>query len=95
MVVHADHHRNEDDRVVEQMKFHAGNIKLDETHRNRRATKVLPDEDLRLQDRVFYVVPELDAERDHPPFIRQPLESFAERPETDQHNQGISIMKRL
>ena len=70
VVVHADNHRNENDRVIEEVKFYTGNIKLDETHRNRRAPKVLADEDLSLQDRVFYVVPELDAEGDHPPFVR-------------------------
>lgn len=57
--VHAQHHRDEDDRVVKQVQLDAGNPQLHETYWHGRAKQVVSEDGLRLQQRMLDMVPEL------------------------------------
>ena len=95
VVVHPDHHRDEDDRVVEEVKLDAWNPDLRDAQGHGRAEQVLPQDGLRLKKRVLDVVPELNAERDRPPGQGAALESAAHRPDADEHDQGVGVMQQL
>ena len=97
MVVHADHHRNEHDRVVEKVYFDAKLWKqqLQKTDRHRRAEPVVMCKRLPLQNEVLEVMPELDHERDGPPLTRSSGEAFSQRPDPDQHHERVTVVQRL
>ena len=58
MPVHRDHHRDEHDRVVDQVQLQPGNHELGKTHGHRRAEKVLSDDHLSLKQRMLDVLHE-------------------------------------
>ena len=67
VVVHRDHHRDEDDGVVEEVQLDARHPQLHDARRHRAAEEVVADDRLHLQQAVLDVVEELDPERDRPP----------------------------
>src|ERR1043165_6158331 len=48
-----------------------------------------------LQHRVLDVMPELDYERDGPPFTRRSGKTFAQRPDADEHHDRIAVVQHL
>ena len=84
VVVHRDHHRNEDDRVVEEMQLDARHPQLQQAGRHRPAQQVLAENRLPLQQRVLDVMEELNPERQHPPeTIDLAGETGAQRPQAE------------
>src|SRR5690606_31605587 len=83
MVIDPDDHRDEDQRVVDEVELHARDEELRDADRDGRVEEVLPDQCLALQKRVLDVVPELDAEGDHPPGAGTAHETRAEHPDAD------------
>src|SRR5262245_44094784 len=96
VVVHRDHHRNEHDGVVEHVQLYARHPVLNETRWNRTTEKIVPGDRLRLQQRMFDMVKELDPERDRPPApIELASKTGPKEPETDEHDQRIPVMQSL
>jgi archaeosine synthase beta-subunit len=96
MVVHADHHRNEYDRVVEEMQFDAWEPQLQNARRNRPSEQVVPDRRLNNQQQVFDVMPELNAERNRPPAaICHAGKPGPERPQPNQHHERIAVVENF
>ena len=67
VVIHRDHHRDEDDRVVEEVQLDARHPQLQDARRHRPAEQVLAEQVLPLQQEVLDVMKELDRQRDGPP----------------------------
>src|SRR5882762_7786517 len=67
VIVHADDHRHEDDRVVREVQLEPRNEKLNDGGRDRRAEQRVTSDNLPLQQRMLDVMPELDHERREPP----------------------------
>jgi len=97
VVVHADHHRDKYDRVVEKMYLGAElrEEQLQKTDRDRRVEPVVVRKRLPLQNRVFDVVPELNNQRDRPPLTRGSGKAFAEYPNSNEHYEGITVVQDL
>lgn len=97
VVVHADYHRDEDDRVVKEMYLSPKLRKhqLQETDWDRRAKPVVLRNGLPLQNCMLDVMPKLDHERDGPPFTRSPGETFPEHPKSNEHHDGIAVVQQL
>src|SRR5271163_1352783 len=83
VIVHRDHHGNEDDRVVEEMEFDSREKKLQDATRYRLMPEIVVRCGLPDQQKMLDVMPELDPEGDHPPGMRNSGESFTEDPETN------------
>src|SRR6266852_6627039 len=93
VVVHTDHHRDEYDRVVEEVEFDAWKDQLQNTARNWLAPKIVVERGLPDQQEMLDVMPELDRQSCRPPLPRKPGESFAEHPKADQHDQGVAVVQ--
>ena len=95
VVVHRNDHRNEYERVVDEMQLDPWNPDLTDARRHRAPEPVLMRLRLVKQDEVLEVVPELDPESGHPPLVRRTGESFAEHPERDDHHQSEAVEPRF
>jgi len=95
VVIHRDHHGDEHDRVVEEMKLDPRKKKLEDAARFRLMPEIVVRHRLPDQQEVLDVMPELDPERDHPPGMRDAGEPFSEYPETDQHDQRVTVVQNL
>ena len=93
VVVHANHHGNEDHRIIEEMEFHPREHKLQNACRHRGVKKIVMDSRLSNQQGMFNVMPELDIQSNRPPLERSTCESFAQRPNPDQHDDRETIVK--
>src|SRR5262245_52118975 len=63
MVVHRNHHRDEHDGVVEEMQFDARHPVLDEAGGYWPTEEIVTADRLNLQQQVFEMVEELNAQR--------------------------------
>jgi hypothetical protein len=79
MQVHGDDHRQEHHRVVEQVQLDAGQDQLQDAGRHGLAGQEVAGLRLQQQQQVLDVVPELDAERDHPPGRLRPVKPLRSR----------------
>ena len=96
VVVHRDHHRDEDDGVVEEVQLDARHPQLHDAGRHRPAEEVVAEQGLQLQQQVLEVVEELDPQRDRPPqAIVLPGESRPQQPEAGQHHERVAVMQRF
>lgn len=95
MVVHPDHHGDEDDCIVEKVKLDARKIELQDAARYGLAEQVVMKDILPNQQKMFDVVPELDDQCDRPPGACSACKPFQKNPDSDQHYQGIAIVKYL
>ena len=55
--------------------------------------EIVMNRGLRNQEQVFNVMPELDIQSHRPPLERRASESFAQGPNSDQHDDGKAIVK--
>src|SRR5207249_10293016 len=85
MVVHADHHRHEDQRVVDEMQLEPRNEQLNDARGLRGAEQRMAGDDLPLQQGVLDVMPELDDQSSNPPASRASDEARQKRPNARQH----------
>src|SRR5678815_2912440 len=97
MVVHANDHRHEHNRVVEEMYLDAklGKQQLQKTNRHWRAEPRVMCESLILQNCVLDVMPKLDHERDGPPPTRGAGKTFSQRPDTNEHHDRVTVVHQL
>src|SRR5690606_13030666 len=95
VVVHPNDHRNEYQRVVNQVQLDAGDEKLSETHWHRAVCQVHTHDRLPLQEAVLDVMPELDPEGDHPPGTGKSGKAFTKDKNADQHDQRIAVVQHL
>src|SRR5438477_12489088 len=95
VIVHRHHHRNEYDRVVEQMQLDSWNPDLADTRRDFAAEPEVMRLRLIEQNEMLEVVPELNPESDHPPRMRPPGKSFPQNPETNHHYQRKAVMEHF
>src|ERR1700722_10100987 len=93
VVVHRNHHGNEDDRIVKKMQFDARENHLENAEWNRFAPKIVMSRGLPDQQKMLNVMPELNPESDHPPGMGNSSKSFAQEPKAGQHDQRITVMK--
>src|SRR6185437_8800417 len=93
VIVHADHHGNENNRVVEKMQFHAGEIQLQHAARYRLVPEVVMSGCLVDEQEVLNVMPELDHQSNRPPCERPAGKTFTEDPNSDQHYQSIAVVQ--
>lgn len=93
MVVHADHHGDEDDRVIEEMEFHPWKEQLQNAARNRFTPEIVVQRGLRDQEEMLDVMPELDHQGCRPPLPRNASESFAKHPKAGEHDQGVAVVQ--
>jgi hypothetical protein len=80
VVVHPDHHWDEDDGVIEEVKFYAREEELQNTEWHRLAHEVMVECRLADQEQMLDVVPELDHESYGPPFAAESGKPFAQHP---------------
>src|SRR5437763_16636579 len=76
VIVHRHHHRNEYDRVVEQIQLDSWNPDLADTRRDFAAEPEVMCLRLIEQNEVLGMVTELNRESDYPPRMRSPGKSF-------------------
>ncbi len=95
VVVHGDHHRDEHQRVVDQVELDAGDPELRDARRHRPVEQVVPDDDLPLQQRVLDVVPELNDQGHVPPGPRGAGEPGPQQPDAEQHHHGVGVVEHL
>ena len=93
VVIHADHHGDEYDGVVEEVEFHTWKNQLQNAARHRFAPEIVVKCGLPDQQEMLDVMPELDHEGCRPPLPRNPSESSAQYPKADEHDQGVAIMQ--
>ena len=60
VVVHADYHGDEYDRIIEEMEFHSWKEQLQNAAWNRLAPEIVVERGLRNQEEVLNMMPELD-----------------------------------
>src|ERR1700722_8321102 len=77
------------------MEFDPRKDELEEAAGYRLSPEIMMRRGLVDQQEMFYVMPELNPERDHPPGMRAPGKAFSEYPNADQHDQGVAIMQRF
>src|SRR5687768_3418262 len=95
MVVHRDHHWNENQHVVDEMKLDPRNPDLADARGHAASEPELLVLRLIKQNEVLEMMPELNPERDHPPCMRRPRESFPEHPQPDQHHKSESVVEHF
>src|SRR6185437_481947 len=93
VIVHADHHGNENDRVIEKMQFYTGKEQLQHAARHRFMPEVVVGRGLVNEQKVLNVMPELDYQRDRPPSERSSGKTLPKHPNPDQHDQSVAIMQ--
>src|SRR5258707_13067559 len=93
VIVHANYHGYENHTVVEKMEFHARENQLQNAGWHWRMEEVVMDGCLSNQQPMLNVVPELNIQRYRPPLVRGSGESFAQHPNTDQHDQSVAVMQ--
>src|SRR5437667_3529915 len=93
VVVHGNHHGNEDHAVVEHMKLYSWEDQLQNAGWHWRMEKVMVNDRLVLQQRMLDVMPELDIERYAPPLMGSSSESLTQYPDTDEHDQRVAIVQ--
>src|SRR5580704_4400285 len=95
VVIHRDHHRDEHDRVVEEMQLNPGENQLQDAARYRLTPEIMVSRSLPDQQKMLDVMPELNPKRNHPPGMRSSGKALAKNPEADQHHQGIAVVHSL
>ena len=96
MVVHPDHHWNENNRVVEEVQLDAWQPQLENAGGHGTAEQVMANRRLNDQQQVFDVMPELDAQRDRPPSaILHARESRTEEPQSNQHHERVAVVQHF
>src|SRR5262245_52936114 len=89
VVVHANHHWDEHDSVIEEMQFNPGKHQLKNAYRHCRTKEVVMNCCLGNQQCVLKMMPELNDQCYGPPLHGEPGEPLAEHQNPDQHHQGI------
>src|ERR1051326_7928309 len=95
MIVHPHRHRDENDRIVDEVQLDPRNPDLTDARRDRAAKEVMVRVRLIEQQRVLEMMPELDPEGDHPPAPGPSDESLSEHPKADEHDQGKDVVQSL
>src|SRR5580698_7729524 len=95
VVIHGDNHGDEHDGVIEEMQLNPRKYELQDTARNRLAPKVVVKHGLPEQEQVFDVMPELDHKRNSPPRAARPRKALAKHPQTNKHDNGITVVEAL
>lgn len=95
VIVHADHHRDEHDRVIEQVQFYTRENQLQEAYGHRGMKPILVSERLILQYSVLNVMPELNHQRNCPPCAGCSCEPLAQHPNSDQHDQRVGVVENF
>src|ERR1700678_495863 len=95
VIVHADHHGYEHDRVVKKMEFDPREDKLQHAAGYRLTPKIMVKRGLPDKQEMFDVMPELNPEGYHPPGMRPPGKTLAQHPNADEHDQGIAVVQRF
>src|SRR4051812_13151923 len=93
VIVHPNCHGDEHHTVIEKMEFHARENQLQNAGWHWRMEKVVMDGCLSNQQSMLNVMPKLNVQRDSPPLVRGSSESFAQHPNSDQHDQSIAVMQ--
>jgi archaeosine synthase beta-subunit len=96
VVVHSDHHRDEHDRIVEEMKLDTRQPQLQHARGHWTAEQVVARGRLNDQQQVLDVMPELDAERHRPPPpIFHAGKPRTEDPQPNQHHQRVGVVQHF
>ena len=95
VIVHGYHHRDEYKRIVNEMQLDTRDPDLADARRHRAAEPVLMRLRLVKENEVLEVMPELNPERDHPPFVRSARKTLSQNPEPDEHHEGETVVQRL
>jgi len=93
VIVHADHHGYENNRIVEQVQFDPREEKLEHAEGHRLSCQIVVQRGLPEQEQMLNVMPELNHQRDGPPGPRTSREAFAKDPQPNQHHNRIPVMQ--
>src|SRR5579863_7324495 len=93
VVIHADHHGDEHDRIIEKVQLNPREDQLQDAAGHRLAPEIVMKRGLPDQQKMFNVMPELNPKGNHPPGVRNSGKALAKHPQADQHHQGVAVVQ--